>query len=125
VGERSAARADDAQTRGKFDIVVPSLSIKAEPPVAWSTTTSTSTARAKQAEAYLRFLYYAARASRSSRSITIARREPAACARARSRAIPKVPMVTIDTRVRRLAEGAADALRRRRLLRSHLSTRDR
>lgn len=44
-------------SRGKFEIVVPSLSIKAEPPVAWIDKNVAKHATRKQAEAYLRFLY--------------------------------------------------------------------
>jgi sulfate/thiosulfate-binding protein len=48
---------NDADTRGKFEIVVPSLSIKAEPPVAWVDKNVAKHGTRKQAEAYLRFLY--------------------------------------------------------------------
>lgn len=44
-------------SRGKFEIVVPSLSIKAEPPVAWVDKNVAKHGTRKQAEAYLRFLY--------------------------------------------------------------------
>jgi len=47
----------DADTRGKFEIVVPSLSIKAEPPVAWVDKNVDRHGTRKVAEAYLRFLY--------------------------------------------------------------------
>jgi sulfate transport system substrate-binding protein len=50
---------DDPETRGKFEIVVPSLSIKAEPPVAWIDRNVDRHGTRKQAEAYLRFLYSA------------------------------------------------------------------
>ena len=43
--------------RGKYEIVVPSLSIKAEPPVAWVDKNVDKHGTRKQAEAYLRFLY--------------------------------------------------------------------
>ncbi len=43
--------------RGKFEIVVPSISIKAEPPVAWIDRNVAKHGTRKQAEAYLRFLY--------------------------------------------------------------------
>ena len=48
---------NDATTRGKFEIVVPSISIKAEPPVAWVDKNVAKHGTRKQAEAYLRFLY--------------------------------------------------------------------
>ncbi len=44
-------------SRGKFEIVTPSLSIKAEPPVAWVDKNVAKHGTRKQAEAYLRFLY--------------------------------------------------------------------
>ena len=47
----------DPATRGKFEIVVPSISIKAEPPVAWVDGNVARHGTAKAAEAYLRFLY--------------------------------------------------------------------
>ena len=47
----------DAQTRGNFEIVVPSISIRAEPPVAWVDKNVDRHGTRKQAEAYLRFLY--------------------------------------------------------------------
>lgn len=50
---------NDAETRGKYEIVVPSLSIKAEPPVAWIDKNVAKHGTRKQAEAYLRFLYSA------------------------------------------------------------------
>jgi len=50
---------NDASTRGKFEIVVPSISIKAEPPVAWVDKNVAKHGTRKQAEAYLRFLYSA------------------------------------------------------------------
>ena len=50
---------NDADTRSKFEIVVPSISIKAEPPVAWVDKNVARHGTRKQAEAYLRFLYSA------------------------------------------------------------------
>jgi sulfate transport system substrate-binding protein len=50
---------NDPETRGKYDIVVPSLSIKAEPTVAWVDRNVNRHGTRKQAEAYLRFLYTA------------------------------------------------------------------
>jgi sulfate/thiosulfate transport system substrate-binding protein len=46
-----------AGTRGQYEIVVPSLSIRAEPPVAWVDKNVARHGTRKQAEAYLRFLY--------------------------------------------------------------------
>ena len=48
---------NDADTRAKFEIAVPSISIKAEPPVAWVDKNVARHGTRKQAEAYLRFLY--------------------------------------------------------------------
>jgi sulfate transport system substrate-binding protein len=48
---------NDADVRGKFEIVVPSLSIKAEPPVAWVDRNVARHGTRTLAEAYLRFLY--------------------------------------------------------------------
>ena len=48
---------NDGDTRAKFEIVVPSISIKAEPPVAWVDKNVARHGTRKQAEAYLRFLY--------------------------------------------------------------------
>jgi sulfate transport system substrate-binding protein len=48
---------NDADTRNKFEIIVPSLSIKAEPPVAWVDKNIDRHGTRKAAEAYLRFLY--------------------------------------------------------------------
>ena len=50
---------NDTDTRSKFEIVVPSISIKAEPPVAWVDRNVAKHGTRKQAEAYLRFLYSA------------------------------------------------------------------
>jgi sulfate transport system substrate-binding protein len=48
---------NDPATRGRFEIVMPSISIKAEPPVAWVDKNVAKHGTAKVAEAYLRFLY--------------------------------------------------------------------
>ena len=48
---------NDPETRSKFEIVVPSISIKAEPPVTWVDKNVAKHGTRKQAEAYLRFLY--------------------------------------------------------------------
>lgn len=47
----------DNKSKANFEIVVPSLSIKAEPPVAWIDKNVAHHDTRKQAEAYLRFLY--------------------------------------------------------------------
>ena len=48
---------DDPATRGQFEIVMPSVSIKAEPSVAWVDKNVARHGTARQAQAYLRFLY--------------------------------------------------------------------
>lgn len=48
---------NDPKVQGKFEIVVPSLSIKAEPPVAWVDRNVERHGTRKLAEAYLRYLY--------------------------------------------------------------------
>jgi sulfate transport system substrate-binding protein len=85
----------DTDTRGKFEIVVPSISIKAEPPVAWVDGNVAKHGTRKEAEAYLRFLY-----TPQGQSI-IAKHfyrpaEPTGVPAAALAKFPKVPMVTID-----------------------------
>src|SRR5687767_3179378 len=46
-----------ADTRSQFEVVVPSVSIRAEPPVAWVDRNVAKHGTRKHAEAYLRFLY--------------------------------------------------------------------
>ena len=48
---------NDAKLRGKFEIVVPSVSVKAEPPVAWVDHYVDQHGTRALAEAYVRFLY--------------------------------------------------------------------
>lgn len=48
---------DLPSTRGKFEVVLPSVSIRAEPTVAWLDKNVERRGTRKQAEAYLRFLY--------------------------------------------------------------------
>ncbi|MBP6750466.1 MAG: sulfate ABC transporter substrate-binding protein [Xanthomonadaceae bacterium] len=48
---------EQPSTRGKYELVAPSVSIKAEPPVAWVDKNVAKHGTRKQAEAYLRFLY--------------------------------------------------------------------
>jgi sulfate/thiosulfate-binding protein len=48
---------NDPETKGKFELVVPSISIRAEPPVAWIDKNVARHGTAKIAQAYLRFLY--------------------------------------------------------------------
>ena len=86
----------DPQTKGKFEIVAPSISIKAEPPVAWLDKNVDRHGTRKQAEAYLRFLY-------SPRGQQIVAKhfyrpaDPAQVPAASLAQFPNVHMVTIDT----------------------------
>ncbi|MCC7248120.1 MAG: sulfate ABC transporter substrate-binding protein [Lysobacter sp.] len=48
---------EQPSARGKYELVAPSVSIKAEPPVAWVDKNVAKHGTRKQAEAYLRFLY--------------------------------------------------------------------
>ena len=86
---------NDASTRGKFEIVVPSISIKAEPPVAWVDKNVAKHGTRKQAEAYLRFLY-------SAKGQTLAAKhfyrpaEPDKVPAALLAQFPEVSQVTID-----------------------------
>ncbi|KGQ18502.1 Sulfate and thiosulfate binding protein CysP [Lysobacter dokdonensis DS-58] len=87
---------NDAQTRGKFDIVVPSLSIKAEPPVAWVDKNVDKHGTRQQAEAYLRFLY-TPQGQQIVANHFYRPALPKGLPRAALARFPKVPMVTIDT----------------------------
>ena len=86
---------NDTDTRSKFEIVVPSISIKAEPPVAWVDRNVAKHGTRKQAEAYLRFLY-------SAQGQTLAAKhfyrpsEPDKVPAALLAQFPQVSQVTID-----------------------------
>jgi sulfate transport system substrate-binding protein len=85
----------EPSTRGKFELVVPSISIKAEPPVAWVDANVAKHGTAKPAEAYLRFLY-------TPQGQAIAARhfyrptDPAGIPAALRTRFPAVKMVTVD-----------------------------
>ena len=87
---------NEPATHGKFEIVVPSLSIRAEPPVAWVDKNIDKHGTRKQAEAYLRFLY-------SPQGQQIAAKhfyrpaEPDKVPAAELARFPKVTQVTIDS----------------------------
>ena len=86
---------DDPATRGRFEIVMPSVSIKAEPSVAWVDRNVAKHGTARQAQAYLRFLY-----SPQGQQL-VARHhyrpaEPAAVPAALRAQFPAVKLVTID-----------------------------
>jgi sulfate/thiosulfate transport system substrate-binding protein len=84
-----------ADTRGKFEIVVPSLSIKAEPPVAWVDKNVAKHGTRKQAEAYLRFLY-TPEGQRLAAKHFYRPAEPDKVPAAELARFPKVPLVTVD-----------------------------
>jgi sulfate/thiosulfate transport system substrate-binding protein len=82
--------------RGKFEIVVPSISIKAEPPVAWIDKNVAKHGTRKQAEAYLRFLY-----SEEGQRLAVKHfyrpSEPDKVLAADLARFPEIPLVTIDS----------------------------
>lgn len=86
---------NEADTRGKFEIVVPSLSIKAEPPVAWVDKNVAKHGTRKQAEAYLRFLY-TPEGQRLAAKHFYRPAEPDKVPAADLARFPKVALVTID-----------------------------
>ena len=86
---------DASDTRGKFEVVVPSLSIKAEPPVAWVDRNVDRHGTRKAAEAYLRFLYTPLGQQLAARHF-YRPAEPAAVPAALLARFPALPMVTID-----------------------------
>jgi sulfate/thiosulfate-binding protein len=86
----------DGDTRGKFDIVVPSLSIKAEPPVAWVDRNVDRHGTRKLAEAYLRFLY-TPEGQRLAAKHGYRPAEPGKVPAAELARFPQVKQVTIDS----------------------------
>ncbi len=87
---------DQPGARGKFEIVVPSLSIKAEPPVAWVDKNVARRGTRKQAEAYLRFLY-SPDGQRLAAKHFYRPAEPDKVPAAELARFPKVALVTIDS----------------------------
>ncbi len=86
---------NEPDTRGKFEIVVPSVSIKAEPPVAWVDKNVAKHGTRKQAEAYLRFLY-SPEGQRLAAKHFYRPAEPDKVPAADLARFPKVTLVTID-----------------------------
>jgi len=82
-------------TRGKFEVVVPSLSIRAEPPVAWVDRNVAKHGTRKQAEAYLRFLY-SPEGQRLATKHFYRPAEPDKVPAAELARFPKLTQVTID-----------------------------
>lgn len=87
---------NEPSSRGKFEIVVPSLSIKAEPPVAWIDKNVDKHGTRKQAEAYLRFLY-SAEGQRLVAKHFYRPAEPDKVPAAELARFPQVKQVTIDS----------------------------
>jgi sulfate/thiosulfate-binding protein len=82
--------------RDKFQIVVPSVSIRAEPPVAWVDKNVERHGTRKQAEAYLRFLY-SPQGQRIVAKHFFRPADPGSVPAAELAVFPKVKQVTIDT----------------------------
>jgi sulfate transport system substrate-binding protein len=87
---------DQPETRGKFEIVAPSISIKAEPPVAWVDKNVAKRGTRKAAEAYLRFLY-TPEGQRLAAKHHYRPAEPGKVPAAELAKFPKLKQVTIDT----------------------------
>jgi sulfate transport system substrate-binding protein len=83
-------------SRDKFEIVVPSISIKAEPPVAWVDKNVAKNGSRKQAEAYLRFLY-TPEGQRLAAKHHYRPAEPDKVPASELARFPKLPLVTIDS----------------------------
>jgi sulfate/thiosulfate-binding protein len=83
-------------TRGRFEVVVPSLSIRAEPPVAWVDRNVERHGTRKQAEAYLRYLYSPAGQQLAAKH-HYRPAEPDKVAPAQLARFPKITQVTIDS----------------------------
>jgi sulfate transport system substrate-binding protein len=92
--ENEAFLAVNELGRGKYDIVVPSVSILAEPPVAVVDKVVDKRGTRKVAEAYLRYLYTPA-AQQVIGDNYYRPRNPVVAARFKAR-FPKVPLLTID-----------------------------
>ena len=118
--ENEAFLALDELGADKFEIVVPSLSIKAEPPVAVVDKVVDAKGTRKVAEAYLKFLYTPEAQKLIAQQLLPSVR-PEVGRSEGSRALPRRE-ARLDRRsaVRRLGQGAAEALRRRRHLRPDL-----
>ena len=83
-------------TRGKFELVVPSVSIRAEPPVAWVDKNVARHGTQKAAEAYLRFLY-TAEGQRIAARHYYRPSNPALVPAEEMKQFPKIKLVTIDS----------------------------
>ena len=104
--------------KDKFEIVVPSLSILAEPPVAVVDKVVDKKGTRAAAEAYLKFLYTPEGQEIAAKNYY--RPRDANVAKKYEGSFTKVELFTIDERVRRLEEGADHALQGWRSIRRHL-----
>ena len=86
----------DGDARNQFEIVVPSLSIKAEPPVAWIDKNVDRHGTRKAAEAYLRYLY-TPEGQRLAAKHGYRPAEPDKVPAAELARFPQVKQVTIDS----------------------------
>ncbi|WP_425277505.1 sulfate ABC transporter substrate-binding protein [Methylobacterium nodulans] len=93
--ENEAFLADEEFGKGKFDIVVPSLSILAEPPVALVDGNVDQKGTRRQAEAYLQFLYTPKAQAIIAKNFYRPRDESAVAKEDLAR-FPKLKLVTID-----------------------------
>ena len=118
VGERGAARASRSSARAQFEIVVPSVSILAEPPVAVVDKVVDRRGTRKVAQAYLEFLYTPEGQEIAAKHYYRPRLDAVRAKYAQQ--FPTVDALHDRRGVRRLGEGAEDALRRRRHLRPDL-----
>ena len=84
-----------SDTRNRFEIVVPSVSVRAEPPVAWVDKNVAKHGTRRQAEAYLRFLY-SPEGQRLAAKHFYRPAEPHKVPAAELAKFPKVTQVTID-----------------------------
>ena len=92
--ENEAFLAVNQLGKGRFDIVVPSISIRAEPPVAWVDRVVDKKGTRKVAEAYLRFLYTPEGQEIIGRNY-YRPLDPAVAARFKAQ-FPNVPLLQID-----------------------------
>lgn len=92
--ENEAFLAEKEMGAGKFEIVNPSISILAEPPVAVITENAKKHGTTEVAEAYLRFLYTPQAQTAIARNF-YRPRDPNVAAQFRNQ-FPDIPMVTID-----------------------------
>ena len=113
--ENEALLATNKLGRGKFDIVVPSVSILAEPPVAVVDKVVEKHGTRPAAEAYLKFLYTPEAQDIIARNY-FRPRNPQVAAKYKA-AVPEPQIVHHRSEFRRLGKSASAALQRRRALR--------